>query len=50
MSTNTYFRHYVIHHIAKALEVYAICDIDNRRDVSLYIIVWKEIIRKKTMR
>ena len=49
MSINTYFWHYIIHYIAKTLKVYD-CDIDYRRDASLCIRVWKEIIRKKMMR
>ena len=33
-----------------AIEKYMIYDKDYRRDISLCIRVWKEIIRKKTMR
>ena len=45
MSTNTYFRHYVIHYTAKTLRM--ICGIDYRCDVSLWIRVLKDIIGKK---
>ena len=46
MPSNTYFGHYVIHYVAK-LKVY---DIDYRRDGSLCMKLWKETIKKKTMR
>ena len=49
MATNTYLQHYVIHCVAKTLKVYDMCT-DYTNDVSLCIRVWKEIIRKKTIR
>ena len=49
MATSTYFWHYIINFVAKIHKVY-IMWYNYRCGVSLCMRVWKETIRKETMR